>query len=1050
VPGNGYPGISAAGSAAGAAAGGSTAGGANIGGMSIPSWQSDTKGLDETSQKLGRIVTDISRLDAAVTKLTNSLVKMGSAFSNAAQKGGAFSGGQQGDSKNSAAKFSGFAGGTVGGTLAFGALAEVGARGAGALNAAGVTAAAGGMGADIIARQTNTIFGGKGAANSVTAFNGMLNTGPKDLNSALAVMQANPMLYAGVGSAKQKQLQGFVNALQKANPAMTATAAMNAANSLASGPALTAFQRLGGRNGQMGQGLVNPKTGAINSTNRVFSEMLQTVMGGKQMTSQQMKNMSGNSEAATKDWTTITQNNNIPGMGLGLSPQMLTELRQFAAAGGTLGPADKSMQKSGAYATLRNQTAKTARGDTQYEKTMGVTNFATNINTDFQDLIRRMTQDLGPLAGVAAAAAILTKHFFSLGSLLGDAGLVYEGIKGIKKVFGGSKTTGVGGGTTGGSSSSNGGCVTLCEPIKVNCGCGETGAVKPKKKSVAPGGGQDHGFLQNARNAMVWLFGGAAKDIRGAAKDIIKDAPKGDVLYGMGDPTGSRTTQGMTPSLARGVSAMRAANPNITISSGHRTAQQQATLYALKGGRGVAQVGQSKHQSGQAADLGPRSQFGWIAKNAAKFGLARPAPRSEPWHVESMGDPAPITGSQVVSGAQGFLGTPYVWGGTSTKGVDCSGLVVLVYQKLGINLPRTSQQQASAGTAVTGGLASAQPGDLILYNEPGEGPNSHVAIYIGGGQQIAAPHTGTVVQVQPVDRGHLSCIRRIIKGGAGQAAVQAAQSMVGTPSTDQQNHHAAGKTTLANTFISQVNAGGAALAGMSSMGAMGGTSRVSGGSAANTAATGSATGSTAMVGGSVGNITTPTQFSKAVLSGLGIGSTMADVISLNAWQQQEGQWTVPAGSNPYYAMNMHDPLNTKLPEPGSVSLGGATNSYPSWAEGVAASVSTIRQSNMAPIQAALKANDNLAGFTKALESTPWASSSYGGKSFANPSGPYAVSGDPVFGMGDPVGGRGTGGPVNVYMTNQMVSFSQQEAQLMVQMVLAEIKAQTGLSSVSGS
>lgn len=116
-------------------------------------------------------------------------------------------------------------------------------------------------------------------------------------------------------------------------------------------------------------------------------------------------------------------------------------------------------------------------------------------------------------------------------------------------------------------------------------------------------------------------------------------------------------------------------------------------------------------------------------------------------------------GAQVVAYAARFLGVRYVWGGTTPAGFDCSGLVQFVYKNFGVTLPRTSQEQASAGVAVS--PSALQPGDLLVYSEPGEGPNSHIGIYAGNGQQIDAPYTGASVRYDPVDWSHLSTIRDV-------------------------------------------------------------------------------------------------------------------------------------------------------------------------------------------------------------------------------------------------------------------------------------------------
>ena len=105
-----------------------------------------------------------------------------------------------------------------------------------------------------------------------------------------------------------------------------------------------------------------------------------------------------------------------------------------------------------------------------------------------------------------------------------------------------------------------------------------------------------------------------------------------------------------------------------------------------------------------------------------------------------------------VTAAEHWLGVPYVFGGCSTTGVDCSCLVQLVYRSLGINLPRTAAEQYDATTRVQ--REGLQPGDLVFFANTYMPGISHVGIYIGGGQQINAPTEGQVVSIQPVFDGY--------------------------------------------------------------------------------------------------------------------------------------------------------------------------------------------------------------------------------------------------------------------------------------------------------
>ena len=98
-------------------------------------------------------------------------------------------------------------------------------------------------------------------------------------------------------------------------------------------------------------------------------------------------------------------------------------------------------------------------------------------------------------------------------------------------------------------------------------------------------------------------------------------------------------------------------------------------------------------------------------------------------------------GAAIVAEAYKYMGVPYVWGGQSYSGVDCSGLVLLAHRAIGVGLAHYSGSQGSGGRAVS--RAEAQPGDVVCY--PG-----HVGIYVGNGMMIHAPQTGDVVRVVSV------------------------------------------------------------------------------------------------------------------------------------------------------------------------------------------------------------------------------------------------------------------------------------------------------------
>ncbi len=129
--------------------------------------------------------------------------------------------------------------------------------------------------------------------------------------------------------------------------------------------------------------------------------------------------------------------------------------------------------------------------------------------------------------------------------------------------------------------------------------------------------------------------------------------------------------------------------------------------------------------------------------------LAAIAPRPEKTDGKPYLSMGTETGSAIVSEAMKYLGVPYVWGGSTPSGFDCSGFTSYIAKTLGLGtISRTSQEQfASDGAFVT--KSELLPGDFIYFQK--NGVVHHVGIYIGDGKMIHAPHTGEVVKIQSIE-----------------------------------------------------------------------------------------------------------------------------------------------------------------------------------------------------------------------------------------------------------------------------------------------------------
>lgn len=149
------------------------------------------------------------------------------------------------------------------------------------------------------------------------------------------------------------------------------------------------------------------------------------------------------------------------------------------------------------------------------------------------------------------------------------------------------------------------------------------------------------------------------------------------------------------------------------------------------------------------------------ARLAAQEAARRAAENNSKWYGDSVGTG---TGQDIVDYAKNFLGIPYVYGGTSPSGFDCSGLVYYCYKHFGFSINRTASGQAYNGKAVSS--SELQPGDIIIFSEKSGKYIGHCGLYIGNGQFIHAPHTGDVVKISNLSTGyyktHYWSARRIV------------------------------------------------------------------------------------------------------------------------------------------------------------------------------------------------------------------------------------------------------------------------------------------------
>lgn len=149
-----------------------------------------------------------------------------------------------------------------------------------------------------------------------------------------------------------------------------------------------------------------------------------------------------------------------------------------------------------------------------------------------------------------------------------------------------------------------------------------------------------------------------------------------------------------------------------------------------------------------AAESGqiPDAELGQLAANAGA-----PATGNDSSAMFKPGAGGSALRDKIIAMGMNYLGTPYVWGGTRPGGFDCSGLLQYIFGKEGVNLPRVSYQQANYGQRI--GIGNLRPGDLVAWDENSRNNGAdHIALYIGNGQILEAPHTGATVRVRTLGK----------------------------------------------------------------------------------------------------------------------------------------------------------------------------------------------------------------------------------------------------------------------------------------------------------
>lgn len=176
--------------------------------------------------------------------------------------------------------------------------------------------------------------------------------------------------------------------------------------------------------------------------------------------------------------------------------------------------------------------------------------------------------------------------------------------------------------------------------------------------------------------------------------------------------------------------------------------RRQAAERAAEQARAETAAAAAKHRAAVAARAAKvrATARALAASRSAKRAALTAKPAAASTASTSAAAPSGTKVEKLIAFLKAQIGKPYVYGATGPDSYDCSGLTQVAYATVGVSLPRTSQEQSTAGTPVS--LGSLQAGDLVFWG--GEGSAYHVGVYIGDGQYLDAANPSSPVGIKPM------------------------------------------------------------------------------------------------------------------------------------------------------------------------------------------------------------------------------------------------------------------------------------------------------------